>query len=92
MGEGRNVYRDVQDRAVIRTEDVYQMATEVGVDGYSETLLAVVAIAANTVLIKPQLERLGTLVVMGWYYIIGLAVTARDKNGKTESPVNAHRR
>ena len=39
-------------------------------------LLAVVAIAVNTVLIKPQLERLGTLVVMGWYYIIGLAVTA----------------
>ena len=28
------------------------------------------------VIIKPQLERLGTLVVMGWYYIIGLAVTA----------------
>lgn len=27
-------------------------------------------------IIKPQLERLGTLVVMGWYYIIGLAVTA----------------
>lgn len=36
---------------------------------------AVVAIAANTVLIKPQLERLGTRVVMGWYYLIGLAVT-----------------
>ena len=32
--------------------------------------------AINTVIIKPQLERLGTLVVMGWYYIIGLAVTA----------------
>lgn len=30
----------------------------------------------STVIIKPQLERLGTLVVMGWYYIIGLAVTA----------------
>lgn len=39
-------------------------------------LAAVVAIAINTVIIKPQLERLGTLVVMGWYYIIGLAVTA----------------
>lgn len=39
-------------------------------------LVAVVAIAANTVLIKPQLERFGTLVVMGWYYIIGLAITA----------------
>ena len=39
-------------------------------------LVAVVAIAINTVIIKPQLEKLGTLVVMGWYYIIGLAVTA----------------
>ena len=35
-----------------------------------------VAIAVNTVIIKPQLEKLGTLVVMGWYYIIGLAITA----------------
>jgi len=26
--------------------------------------------------ISPQLEKLGTLVVMGWYYIIGLAITA----------------
>ncbi len=39
-------------------------------------LVAVVAIAINTVLIKPSLERLGTLVVMGWYYMIGLALTA----------------
>ena len=39
-------------------------------------LAAVVAIAINTVIIKPQLEKLGTLVVMGWYYIIGLAITA----------------
>ena len=39
-------------------------------------LVAVVAIAINTVIIKPQLERLGTLVVMGWYYIIGLAISA----------------
>ena len=39
-------------------------------------LIAVIAIAVNTVIIKPQLERLGTLVVMGWYYIIGLAITA----------------
>ena len=45
-------------------------------EGNLFVLLAVVAIAANTVLIKPQLERHGTLVVMGWYYIIGLGVTA----------------
>ena len=36
---------------------------------------AVIAIATNTVLIKPQLERLGTRVVMGWYYLIGSALT-----------------
>ena len=39
-------------------------------------LVAVVAIAVNTVIIKPQLQRYGTLVVMGWYYIIGLLITA----------------
>lgn len=39
-------------------------------------LAAVIAIAVNTVIIKPQLEKMGTLVVMGWYYIIGLAITA----------------
>lgn len=44
--------------------------------GNAIVLAAVVAIAINTVIIKPQLERFGTLVVMGWYYIIGLAVTA----------------
>lgn len=38
-------------------------------------LIAVAAIATNTVLIKPQLERLGSRVVMGWYYFIGLAIT-----------------
>lgn len=44
--------------------------------GNALVLIAVVAIAVNTVIIKPQLERLGTLVVMGWYYIVGLAITA----------------
>ena len=34
--------------------------------GNALVLVAVVAIAINTVIIKPQLERLGTLVVMGW--------------------------
>lgn len=44
--------------------------------GNALVLAAVVAIAVNTVVIKAPLQRLGTLVVMGWYYIIGLAVTA----------------
>lgn len=48
-----------------------------GSRGYGNLLVlcAVVAIAANTVLIKPQLERLGTRVVMGWYYFFGLLLT-----------------
>ncbi|WP_308662722.1 DMT family transporter [uncultured Alistipes sp.] len=44
--------------------------------GNALVLAAVVAIAVNTVVIREPLQRLGTLVVMGWYYIIGLAVTA----------------
>lgn len=38
-------------------------------------LLAVVAIAANTVLINRQLRIYGELTVMGWYYIIGFVMT-----------------
>lgn len=41
--EARNVYREVQDRRVLRTADVYQTEIEDGVAGYSDTLLAVVA-------------------------------------------------
>lgn len=44
--------------------------------GNALVLAAVVAIAVNTVLIKPSLQRLGTLTVMGWYYIFGLLLTA----------------
>ncbi|MDO4758631.1 MAG: DMT family transporter [Rikenellaceae bacterium] len=38
-------------------------------------LFAVLATATNTVLIKPQLERLGAATIIGWYYFIGLVVT-----------------
>ncbi|MEG0072485.1 MAG: iron-sulfur cluster assembly scaffold protein [Raoultibacter sp.] len=48
MSEGRNVYKDVADRAVIRTADVYQNEVEAGVVGYSETLLEVVANFKNS--------------------------------------------
>ncbi|MCR5582666.1 MAG: iron-sulfur cluster assembly scaffold protein [Eggerthellaceae bacterium] len=41
--EVRNVYKDIEDRRVIRTADVYQTQNENGVRGYSDTLLAVVA-------------------------------------------------
>ncbi|MCH4184901.1 MAG: iron-sulfur cluster assembly scaffold protein [Eggerthellaceae bacterium] len=48
VDEIRNVYKDVEDRHVIRTRDVYQQQNENGTDGYSETLLAVVANFCNS--------------------------------------------
>lgn len=44
-----------------------------GGEGYGNAIVlcAVVAIAVNTVLITPVLRRHGTIVVVGWYYIIG---------------------
>lgn len=39
-------------------------------------LVSVISVAINTVIIKPVLVKLGTLTVMGWYYIIGLIITA----------------
>lgn len=38
-------------------------------------LCAIIAIAFNTVLIKPTLDELGTRVVVGWYYLIGVITT-----------------
>lgn len=43
VNDVRNVYKEISDRLVIRTEDVYQTQTENGTTGYSATLLAVVA-------------------------------------------------
>ena len=44
-----------------------------GGEGYGNALVlcAVIAIAINPVLITPVLRRHGTIMVMGWYYIIG---------------------
>lgn len=39
-------------------------------------LISVISVAINTVIIKPVLQRLGTPVVMGWYFIIGFVITA----------------
>ena len=41
--EGRDVYHEPDDRALIRTKDVYQTELDNGVEGYSETMLAIVA-------------------------------------------------
>lgn len=48
MGESRNVYVVPDDRAVIRTADVYQTEVEAGTAGYSDTLLAIVANFKNS--------------------------------------------
>ena len=48
MGESRNVYVEPDERAVIRTADVYQTEVEAGTGGYSDTLLAVVANFRNS--------------------------------------------
>ena len=62
--------------AILIFSDGFSLTHGSRAQGNLFVLVAVVAIAINTVIIKPQLEKLGTLVVMGWYYIIGLAVTA----------------
>ena len=40
--------------------------------GNALVLFAVIAIAANTVLINSQLRQYGVLTIVGWYYVIGL--------------------
>ncbi|WP_216662590.1 iron-sulfur cluster assembly scaffold protein [Adlercreutzia sp. ZJ473] len=43
MGDVRNVYDEPKDRVLLRTPDVYQTEVDAGVEGYSDTLLSVVA-------------------------------------------------
>lgn len=43
----RNVYVEPEERAVIRTADVYQTESEIGTAGYSDKLLSVVATFSN---------------------------------------------
>lgn len=44
--------------------------------GNTLVLFAVISIATNTVLINKQLQLYGTPTIMGWYYIIGLTMSA----------------
>lgn len=48
MGEGRDIYHEPADRALIRTADVYQTNLDEGVAGYSDTLLSIVANFTNS--------------------------------------------
>ena len=48
MDATRDVYHEPVDRALIRTEDVYQTETEIGTVGYSDKLLSVIANYKNS--------------------------------------------
>lgn len=61
--EGRDIYHEPDDRALIRTKDVYQTELDNGVDGYSETLLAIVANFKNAG--KPEGFNVQSMVEIG---------------------------
>lgn len=44
---GRNIYIEPEERALIRTPDIYQTELDHGVEGYSKTLLSIVASCTN---------------------------------------------
>ena len=48
MGDGRDVFHEPAERALIRTADVYQTNLDEGVAGYSDTLLSIVAWLTNS--------------------------------------------
>lgn len=48
MGDGRDVFHEPAERALIRTADVYQTNLDEGVAGYSDTLLSIVANFTNS--------------------------------------------
>ena len=71
-GESTGVIVALLGVAIILVRRGRELVVDNG-EGYGNALVlcAVVAIAINTVLITPVLRRHGTMVVMGWYYIIG---------------------
>ena len=71
-GESTGVIVALLGVAIILVRQGRELVVDNG-EGYGNALVlcAVVAIAINTVLITPVLRRHGTMVVMGWYYIIG---------------------
>lgn len=48
MGESRNVYVELEDKVLLRTEDVYQNPVGEDITSYSDTLLSVVANFKNS--------------------------------------------
>ena len=72
LGEKLGIFVAIAGVVAILVDRGRLLLGEVG-EAYGNTLVlcAVVAIAVNTVLITPVLRRHGTMVVMGWYYLIG---------------------
>ena len=75
-GEKLGILLAISGVLVILVDRGRMLLGEVG-EAYGNALVlcAVVAIAVNTVLITPVLRRHGTLVVMGWFYLIGTVLS-----------------
>ena len=58
--------------ALLSDKNYHLLGTTNEAFGNALVLFAVIAIAANTVLINNQLRQYGVLTIVGWYYVIGL--------------------
>ena len=58
--------------ALLSDKNYHLLGTTNEAFGNALVLFAVIAIAANTVLINSQLRQYGVLTIGGWYYVIGL--------------------
>ena len=62
--------------ALLSDKNYHLLGTTHEAFGNALVLFAVIAIAANTVLINSQLRQYGVLTIVGWYYVIGLIMAA----------------
>ena len=62
--------------ALLSDKNYHLLGTTNEAFGNALVLFAVIAIAANTVLINSQLQQYGVLTIVGWYYVIGLIMAA----------------
>ena len=62
--------------ALLSDKNYHLLGTTNEAFGNALVLFAVIAIAANTVLINSQLRQYGVLTIVGWYYVIGLIMAA----------------
>ena len=76
MGDGRDVFHEPAERALIRTADVYQTNLDEGVAGYSDTLLSIVANFTNSG--KPEGYNAESMVGKSKRGEVALAITPDD--------------